>query len=146
MDRALAGKIAPGGVSAQHCLTMDWSVTMLDAAGVQADPDYPFDGVSLLSVLENPSATFPRPLHWRMKYRGQRAMRDGDYKYLMIDGIEYLFNIPADQRERANLAKTYPERLQQMRAAWDAWNQTMPAIPEDATVSLGYTLEDMPER
>ncbi len=139
-------KIAPGGVSAQHCLTMDWSVTMLDAAGVQPDINYPFDGVSLLSVLEKPSATFPRPLHWRMKYRGQKALRDGDYKYLQVDGIEYLFNIPADQRERANLAKEQPARLLQMRAAWESWNQTMPAIPEDATVSLGYTLEDMPQR
>ncbi len=139
-------KIAPGGVSAQHCLTMDWSVTMLDAAGVQPDINYPFDGVSLLSVLEKPSATFPRPLHWRMKYRGQKALRDGDYKYLQVDGIEYLFNIPADQRERANLAKEQPARLLQMRAAWESWNQTMPAIPEDAIVSLGYTLEDMPQR
>ena len=139
-------KIAPGGVSAQHCLTMDWSVTMLDAAGVQPDINYPFDGVSLLSVLEKPSATFPRPLHWRMKYRNQKALRDGDYKYLQVDGIEYLFNIPSDQRERANLAKDQPERLQQMRAAWENWNQTMPAIPEEATVSLGYTLEDMPQR
>jgi arylsulfatase A-like enzyme len=25
--------IAPGGVSAQHCMTMDWSATMLDVAG-----------------------------------------------------------------------------------------------------------------
>jgi arylsulfatase A-like enzyme len=139
-------KIAPGGISAQHCLTMDWSVTMLDAAGVGADANYPFDGVSLLPVLKNPAATFPRPLHWRMKYRGQRAMREGDYKYLMVDGIEYLFNITADQRERANLAKDQPERLKHMRAAWENWNQTMPAIPEDATVSLGYTLEDMPQR
>ena len=139
-------KIAPGGVSAQHCLTMDWSVTMLDVAGVQADADYPFDGVSLLPVLDNPAATFTRPLHWRMKYRGQRAMREGDYKYLQVDGIEYLFNLSADQRERANLAKDQPERLRHMRAAWESWNQTMPAIPEDATVSLGYTLEDMPQR
>ena len=139
-------RITPGGVSAQHCLTMDWSVTMLAAAGVEAEADYPFDGVSLLSVLEKPTETFPRPLHWRMKYRGQRALRDGDYKYLRVDDIEYLFNIPADQRERANLAKAQPERLQQMRAAWERWNQTMPAIPEDATVSLGYTLEDMPQR
>ena len=139
-------RISAGCVSAQHCMTMDWSVTMLDAAGVRADPAYPFDGVSLLSVLEKPSETFHRPLHWRMKYRGQRAMREGDYKYLRVDGIEYLFNIPADQRERANLAKDQPDRLQQMRSAWESWNQTMPAIPEDATVSLGYTLEDMPQR
>ena len=139
-------KIAAGGVSAQQCMTMDWSVTMLDAAGVQADPDYPFDGVSLLATLTQPSDTFVRPLHWRMKYRQQRAMRLGDYKYLQVDGIEYLFNIPADARERANLAKAQPARLHSMREAWESWNQTMPAIPEDATVSLGYTLEDMPQR
>jgi len=138
--------IKAGGVSTQQCLTMDWSVTMLDAAGVQADADYPFDGMSLLSVLEKPAVTFPRTLHWRMKYRGQRAMREGDYKYLQVDGIEYLFNLATDQRERANLAKEQPERLQRMRRAWESWNQTMPAIPEDATVSLGYTLEDMPQR
>jgi hypothetical protein len=39
--------IAPGGVSAQHCLTMDWSATMLDVAGAPPDPDHPLDGVSL---------------------------------------------------------------------------------------------------
>ena len=43
--------IAPGGVSTQHCLTMDWSATVLDAAGVAAAPDHPLDGVSLLPVL-----------------------------------------------------------------------------------------------
>jgi hypothetical protein len=59
---------------------------------------------------------------------------------------EYLFNIPADERERANLAKKEPERLAAMRANWDAWNATMPAIPEDATVSLGYSVKDMPQR
>lgn len=139
-------KIAPGGVSEQHCMTMDWSVTMLDAAGVLEDRDYPFDGVSLLSVLENPLEVFPRALHWRMNYRSQRAMREGDYKYLQVDGIEYLFNISADARERANLASEQPEILRRMRSDWESWNQSMPAIPHDATVSLGYTLEDMPQR
>jgi arylsulfatase A-like enzyme len=45
--------IAPGGVSAQQCMTMDWSTTMLDAAGAAADPAYPLDGVSLLPVLRD---------------------------------------------------------------------------------------------
>jgi arylsulfatase A-like enzyme len=47
--------IAPGGVSAQHCMTMDWSATMLDAAGVAGRPAYPLDGVSLLPVLRDPT-------------------------------------------------------------------------------------------
>ncbi|MGJ3700810.1 sulfatase family protein [Variovorax sp. AFSI2.2] len=138
--------IAKGGESKQLCMTMDWSATMLDAAGVKADAAYPLDGVSLMPVLKDAKHSFRRPLHWRMNHRGQEAMRDGDWKYLKVDGYEYLFNIPADERERANLAKKEPERLAVMRADWLAWNATMPGIPEDATVSLGYSVRDMPQR
>jgi arylsulfatase A-like enzyme len=138
--------IVAAGVSEQHCMTMDWSATMLDAAGVQAAPDYPLDGVSLLPVLRDAGHRFHRPLHWRMNHRGQRALRDGDWKYLQVDGNEYLFNIPADERERANLAGREPERLMAMRAAWQAWEASVPPIPADATVSLGYSVKDMPQR
>jgi len=54
--------IAPGGCSAQQCMTMDWSATMLDAAGVQAHAGYPLDGVSLLAVLRDPQQQFARPM------------------------------------------------------------------------------------
>ena len=138
--------IRAGSVSDQHCMTMDWSATMLEAAGAAADPDYPLDGVSLLPVLRDTASRFHRPLHWRMNHRGQRALRDGDWKYLQVDGHEYLFNIPADERERANHAGREPERLAAMRAAWEAWNASMPPIADDATVSLGYSYKDMPQR
>ena len=138
--------VPAGSESAQHCMTMDWSATMLDAAGVPPDAAFPIDGVSLLPVLRDPAAQFSRPLHWRMNHRGQRALRDGDWKYLRVDGNDYLFNIPADARERANRAKREPERLAAMRADWEAWNATMPPIPVDATVSLGYSAKDMPQR
>ena len=39
---------------------MDWSATMLAAAGVAAAPSHPLDGVSLLPVLQDPSACFHR--------------------------------------------------------------------------------------
>ena len=138
--------IRPGGTSAQLCMTMDWSATMLAAAGVAAHPDYPLDGVSLLPVLRDAGHAFDRPLHWRMNHRDQRALRVGDWKYLMVDGNEYLFNIPQDERERANRAKAEPARLDAMRADWQAWNASMPPIPADATVSLGYSYKDMPQR
>jgi arylsulfatase A-like enzyme len=138
--------IAAGGVSEQHCMTMDWSATMLQAAGVAAAPDYPLDGVSLMPVLRDARQRFAHPLHWRMNHRGQRAMRNGDWKYLRVDGHDYLFNIPADERERANLAAREPQRLQQLRAAWEQWNADMPPIPGDATVSLGFSVKDMPQR
>jgi arylsulfatase A-like enzyme len=139
-------QIAPGGVTKQHCLSMDWSATMLEAGGAQADPAYPLDGVSLMPVLRDANATFRRTLHWRMNHRGQRALRDGDWKYLRVDGHDYLFDIPADERERANLAPRHPDRLAAMREQWEDWNRTMPPIPEDAAVSLGYGYKDMPQR
>lgn len=138
--------VKAGSESAQHCMTMDWSATMLDAAGAKADARLPLDGVSLLPVLRDAKSSFRRPLHWRMNHRGQRALRDGDWKYLQVDGNEYLFNIPADERERANQAKREPERLAAMREAWQVWNASMPPIPDDATVSLGYSVKDMPQR
>jgi len=138
--------IPPGTVSDQHCLTMDWSATMLELGGAPALPDWPLDGVSLAPVLRDPQATFARPMHWRMNHRGQRALRDGPWKYLRVDGHDYLFDIPADERERANHAGRQPERLAAMRTAWETWNATMPPIPADATVSLGYGVQDMPQR
>ena len=138
--------IAPGRTSAQACMTMDWSATMLDAAGVAPDPAFALDGVSLLRVLQRDGQEFDRPLYWRMNHRGQRALRDGDWKYLRVDGHDYLFNLPTDERERANLGGREPQRLAAMREAWETWNATMPPIPIDATISLGYSVQDMPQR
>ena len=73
-------------------------------------------------------------------------MRHGDWKYLRVDGHDYLFNLVADARERANLAAQQPERLAEMKAQWETWNATMPPIPEDATISLGFSAKDMPQR
>jgi arylsulfatase A-like enzyme len=138
--------IRAGGVTAQHCMTMDWSATLLELGGGTPHPDHPLDGVSLRSVLADPSATFARPMHWRMKHRQQRALRDGDWKYLKVDAHEYLFDLRADARERANRGSREPARLAAMREAWLAWDRTMPPIPDDATVSLGYGVADMPQR
>lgn len=138
--------IAAGCESNQHCMTMDWSATMLEVAQAKASASYPLDGISLFPLLQDADNKVDRPLYWRMNHRGQRAMRSGDWKYLRVDGNDYLFNIPQDARERANLAHREPERLNSMRNAWEAWNETMPPIPQDATISLGYSVKDMPQR
>ena len=58
--------IPAGSISTQHCMTMDWSATLLALGGGRAHPDYPLDGVSLEGVLRQPSKTFERPLYWRL--------------------------------------------------------------------------------
>ena len=133
-----------GTTTDQLAITMDWVPTFFEAAGTAAHPDYPSDGVSLVKQLSQPDAIVDRPLFWRMKHHEQRAMRVDRWKYLKVDEHEYLFDVVTDERERANLARRFPERLTEMRAAWQAWDATMPPIPDDAGVRLVYGKKDMP--
>jgi len=109
---------------------------------VKPHPDYPLDGASLLSVLRNPSKTFERELYWKMLFRNQKAVRAGAWKYLSVEGDDFLFNLAKDQRERANLAKREPKRLAAMRARYLAWEQALPEHP-DATYSVPATKADL---
>jgi arylsulfatase A-like enzyme len=136
--------VAAGGVTGALAITMDWVATFLAAAGVSADPEHPLDGRSLLPTLRDPAARTDRALFWRMQHRDQRAVRDGRWKYLAIGANEYLFDLEADERERANLAHRYPDRLAALRTRYAEWGAGMPPVPEDARVSLIYGERDMP--
>jgi arylsulfatase A-like enzyme len=135
-------RVQAGGVTAQQVLTMDWTATFLAAAGAKAHPDYPLDGASLLPVLERPAAPFERELFWRMKFRRQKAMRSGRWKYLSIEDDEFLFDLAADSRERANRARHEPQRLASMRERYGAWESALPAFP-DASFSMPATRADL---
>jgi arylsulfatase A-like enzyme len=91
---------------------------------------------SQLAITMDPAATMDREFFWRMKFRDQTAMRTGHWKYLTIEGDEFLFNLAQDARERANLAKRFPDRLAALRERYRAWSATMPPIPADAKASL----------
>lgn len=130
--------------SYQLAMTMDWMPTILDAAQVQPHPDFPLDGISLLAQLQDPAVEVERQLAWRMKHREQKAFRTGSWKYLSVDGNEYLFNVDVDARERANQAEKHPAKMNEMRSLFDTWEVSMPAIPEDASVTLVYTKKNMP--
>jgi arylsulfatase A-like enzyme len=128
--------IAPGGTSAALAMTMDLGATTLATAGVAASTAEPLDGVDLTPAFRAPRSTPARDLFWRMKHRGQRAVRSGAWKYLLQDGHEFLFDLAHDPRERANLAAREPAIVVEMRARYDAWAATMPPMPGDAAVHL----------
>jgi len=136
------GVVPAGAVTQQAAITMDWTATFLEAAGAEAAAGYPLDGVSLLPTLAKPDAAFERELFWRMKYRSQKAMRSGEWKYLSIEGEEFVFNLAFDERERANHAKREPGRLAAMRSRYADWESTLPQFPE-ATFSVPATKSDL---
>ena len=136
-------RVKPGGTTPQLAITMDWVATFLEAAGAKAHPEYPLDGLSLMPVLEDPRATFARDLYWRMKHRAQRAVRSGEWKYFASEDGEFLFNLAVDSRERANYAKREPRRLAELRAKYEAWETSIPPIPEDAAVNIPFTRAEL---
>jgi arylsulfatase A-like enzyme len=124
-------RIPAGQVSPQVAITMDWFPTLLEAAGIAPARDYPPDGISLLSVLTRQRDPLARKLFWRYKTNAQRAMRDGNFKYLKIRDNTFLFNVVDDPRERANLQDRRRDLADRLVAEWNAWNATMlPEIPD----------------
>ena len=125
-----------GVVNQQVNLTMDWMPTLLSAAGAEPAPDYPSDGIDLLPMLRNDIAPQNRQVFWRYKANNQRAMRDGNYKYLKIAGNTFLFNVVEDPLERANLKFREPATFERLQETWKQWNAGM--LPEqDDTFTEG---------
>jgi arylsulfatase A-like enzyme len=125
-------RIRPGQRSEQVMASMDFLPTLLAAAGGAPDPAYPPDGDNLLPVLLGEEPPRPRKLFWRFKANGQRALRDGDWKYLRLGGREYLFNLAQDARERADLKEKHPETFARLKAEYEAWDRTMLPYPPDS--------------
>jgi arylsulfatase A-like enzyme len=117
-------RIKAGLVSQQVIATMDWMPTLLEAAGTTMAGNYPSDGMDIGPFLQG-ATPVPRKLFWRYLHMHQEACRDGDLKYLKINGNTFLFNVAADPLERANLKARLPAAYERLVAEYRAWNATM---------------------
>jgi arylsulfatase A-like enzyme len=118
-------RIPRGRTTDQVGISMDWLPTLLAAAGVAPDAAFTPDGINLLPVLTQNAATIPRKLFWRYKSNAQRALRDGDFKYLKILDNTFLFNVVDDPMERANLKIRHKDVYERLVEEWNDWNATM---------------------
>ena len=130
------GLTSPGTQSDVPVMSMDFLPTLLAAAGAAPAPGYAPDGVDIRPALR--AEPMPeRALFWRYKNFNQRACRIGRWKYLSIDGNEFLFDIIADPMERGNLKAKHPDIFSNLKARWEKWNTTM--LPYDAkSMSHGF--------
>jgi arylsulfatase A-like enzyme len=138
-------RVPRGRTTGQVAISMDWLPTLVAAAGGQVDPSAPPDGISLLSQLRG-ADTVSRTLFWRFKGNAQRAVRDGDYKFLKILDNTFLFNVVDDPMERANLKARHNDIYERLVAEWLAWNETMlPEVDESNTSNAtGDRVADRP--
>ncbi|HLO60341.1 MAG TPA: sulfatase-like hydrolase/transferase [Bacteroidales bacterium] len=120
------GTIKAGGVSEQVIVTMDWTATILSAAGVQPPPDFPFDGMDLMPVMISPGKVIDRTLYWRTFQRTrQKAIRSGEWKYIQDEKGEYLFNLFDDPGEKSDLKAAKPEIFNQLKSKYENWEKTV---------------------
>ncbi len=125
------GKIAAGSTSKQTVITMDWTATILAAAKAKADVSFPLDGVNLLPLLTGKQKKFDRTFYWRTFQRGkQKALRDGNWKYLQDEDADYLFDLMADPGEKNDLKNTNPAVFQRLKNKYAEWEKTvLPPVP-----------------
>ena len=137
-------RIPQGKTSDLVSVSMDWMPTLLAAAGASPDASFPLNGMNLLPVVTGAAPIQPRTLYWRYKANQQRAIRDGDMKFLKILDNTFLFNVVDDPLERANLKGRQPDVYDRLVAKWLDWNATMlPEVDESATSNFtGAQLAD----
>jgi arylsulfatase A-like enzyme len=135
------GRVRAGSTTDQVGMTMDWLPTLLAAAGTGPDPAYPPDGINLLPMLTEGAAPVSRRVYWRYNANAQRAVRDGDMKFLKIRDNTFLFNVADDPLERANLKNRQPDVYQKLVADFEEWNQAM--LPENPRFGGGMTADHL---
>ena len=124
------GKIQPGTISYQPCITTDWTASILKLTGWNAPAEKALDGMDIISHVVDRKPDQERELFWR-KPRGEtvwQGLRKGDWKYIReIKGDQsesYLFHLENDPQETTNLKASMPERFKELQSKYEAWEQT----------------------
>ena len=123
------GVTKAGVVSDQPVITMDWTATMIAAAGGKPDPNYPFDGQDLREVLAGKLALFDRTFFWRTKSQG--AMRNGKWKYLRDVKNESLYDLSVDEHEQADYKNAETATFERLRAEFRKWETAVVPYPAE---------------
>lgn len=120
------GVIPSGLTTIQVASTLDWSATILAAAGVSSSPTHPLDGIDLLPVLTGATRPQERTIFWRTSQRTrQAAVRQGGWKYVRDEEGEYLFDLILDPGERQDRKRDEPQTFERLKAAHADWDRGM---------------------
>jgi arylsulfatase A-like enzyme len=121
------GVTTAGSESDQPIITMDWTATMIAAAGAKPAPEYPLDGEDIKLILSGKRALYDRTFFWRTRTQG--AVRSGKWKYIREGKTESLFDLVVDEREQANYKDREPQTFERLRDEFNKWESGVLAYP-----------------
>jgi arylsulfatase A-like enzyme len=105
---------------------MDWTVTILAAAGAKVEPDALLDGMDLMPILTGKIKTVPRIFYWRLSQRkNEKAIRMEEWKYIKEANGEFLFNLVKDSGEKTDLKDKHPDVYKLMKQKYDDWEKSV---------------------
>jgi len=121
------GVLPAGLVSEQPCMTMDFSASVIRAAGIKPPQNRPFDGMDILQKIQTKAPIQERTLFWRARrgHRTRKAVRDGSLKYIYLQNAndlkEYLFDLKQDPAEKNNLLIEHEEDVKRLKILLKKW-------------------------
>ena len=124
-----------GTVRHEPVISPDLYPTLLEMAGLSARPDQHVDGMSFAAALKGED--FDRgPIYWHFPHYSNHGMQSpngairlGDFKlleYFENDTVQ-LFDLANDPGEREDLARTNPEKAEELRDQLHEWRQSVSA-------------------
>ncbi len=128
-------RIRDRGAICGHCgHLIDIMATCVDAAAAEYPAQFaghsviPLVGRSLLPAFENRPIERPEGLFW--EHEGNRAVRMGQYKLVARHNQPWeLYDMAKDRSELHDLASKQPERVERLKAMFEAWAQRTQVLP-----------------
>ena len=123
------GRIPAGRVSPQVGITMDFSASILAATGTSVPAEAKLEGMNIFPILEGRSPVVERTLFWRTNAGGhtQKAVRQGDLKYILDGNTPMVFDVRKDVGERNDLTNQRQDVARRLRPLLDQWEKDVDA-------------------
>ncbi len=117
-------KITAGKLIDTPAIAMDLTATMLQAADGESSIES-LDGINLLPLKQN-MPDKERTFYWR---RGSmKAVRMGQWKYVVDRSSQFLFDLSQDTGERKNQFSSHPQIVKQLKQALENWERSLRAF------------------
>ena len=122
---------------------MDLTASILAAAEVKPPADYRPEGIDLVGLLRK-GAPVERTLFWRLPPAPnaagtppvtQRAVRQGNWKYVDDRGQYFLFDLRADPGERQDVAQQHGDLIRELRSRVTKWEADVSAEAKKRVVT-----------
>lgn len=118
-------KLPGGRISDEFLTTLELLPTLAAAGEAPLPAGLELDGYNMLDVLAGNTSSPRTEMFW--EFRGQKAARVGNYKWLQAGRAEGLFNLSTDVAEAHDLTTEMPDLAATMAKKWAAWRLQMDA-------------------